>query len=468
MALSWARCCRAICGHVVKVLVPFVLATTLASPASAANYVFYNWTTTYAGGNWTWTNNTNPAGTITASSATGGWSGAIGAYTLPTPITPQSFTREFQVSPQAVGKEFIITFPAGFAWGTGGMLVIGNIRDWYAYKLQAWDTAGNPINVNNWTTPQGLLGEYLTGGSGYVATSTTAGTPSGSARIFSVSDSQADQVVAEGGVVPLLMRNASGNPDNVGKISVTLTDSTLPSGNPGGSDFLILNVATPADTGTLKICKVAGPGVAIGRMFGFTIGTATLSVPAGPAPGGTCRIGPSLLEGSNAAIVETIPPGGSVTSITAAPAGRLLSSTPANGTATVHVGSGFTDVTFTNQLPFGYLEICKQIAPSNTFPSAAGTYTFTLGGGNMGTVSVPSGSCSPAIQVPAGQVVIRELDRPGTAMTACSTIPASRQGPCILTNRTSRVTVVAGDVSTATVAFITNKALPIVIEEHRR
>jgi uncharacterized repeat protein (TIGR01451 family) len=199
----------------------------------------------------------------------------------------------------------------------------------------------------------------------------------------------------------------------------------------------------------IKICKVAGPGIAIGTPFTFSVGASTVTVPAGPAPGGTCVLGPSVPVGSTVTVSETMA-GSTVTSIAVAPTSRLVG-TPnlAGGSVNVAIGSGMTDVTFTNQ-KLGFLEICKS-------GDVAGSFTFTVNPGGLGPFAVPAGACSPAIQVNAGQVVIQEAPTSGISMTGCATVPASQQGACNLGAGTSTVTVASGDVSSATVALITNR-----------
>lgn len=56
----------------------------------------------------------------------------------------------------------------------------------------------------------------------------------------------------------------------------------------------------------------------------------------------------------------------------------------------------------------------------------------------------------------------------GTTMAGCTTIPPGQQGPCNLGAQTSTVTVAPGDVSTMTIALVTNKkatvdTTPVVI-----
>ncbi len=262
-----------------------------------------------------------------------------------------------------------------------------------------------------------------------------------------MNDPNASTSGGQGGILPL------GRLINVGKIELTLWNVTLPAQEVGGSDFILFNVATPVE-GLLKVCKAAGPGVTVGTPFTFTADSSPpISVPAGSAPGGTCVLGPSFPVGTNVTVTETIPAGDAVSSITVAPPGQLGSTNLATGTANVTIGSGVTEVTYTDYSTVGYLEICKQ-GDLDT----KGNFTFTVNPGNLGPFSVPPGACSPAIQVTAGQVVITETPTPdlNVIMSNCATIPVSQQGPCDPNAQTSTVTVAPGDVSTETVAIITN------------
>jgi len=108
--------------------------------------------------------------------------------------------------------------------------------------------------------------------------------------------------------------------------------------------------------GQLKVCKIAGPGVAVGTVFNFTVtipatvpGAAlsrNYAVPAGPAAqGGYCVVdtGP-LPVGIKATVTEVLPPFSIyLVSSAASPAG-----TTGGRSLTVSIGAGFTQVTFTN------------------------------------------------------------------------------------------------------------------------
>jgi uncharacterized repeat protein (TIGR01451 family) len=210
--------------------------------------------------------------------------------------------------------------------------------------------------------------------------------------------------------------------------------------------------ATTATEGLLKVCKVGGPGIPAGTPFTFTAGANTFTVPTGPAPGGTCVVGPRFSVGTRVTVAETVPAGYTVSSITVAPASRL-EGTPnlAGGSVNVTIGSGVTEVTFTDKRT-GFLEVCKS-------GEVQGNFSFTVNPGGLGPYVVPAGACSPAIEVAAGTVTIHELASAGTVMSGCSTISPAQQGACNLTAQTSTVTVDPGDVSTMTIAFVTNKKM---------
>jgi hypothetical protein len=204
------------------------------------------------------------------------------------------------------------------------------------------------------------------------------------------------------------------------------------------------------EPGLLKVCKVAGPGIAIGTPFNFAIGASKLSVPAGPAPGGTCMIGPTFPVGSQVTVDEAVPLGHTVSSITVAPPKQMLG-TPnlAAGSENVIIGSGVTVVTFVDKLT-GFLEICKR-------GDVTGNFSFTVSPGGLGPFVVPAGACTPPIEVVSGPVIVSELPTAGSVMVGCATFPAGQQGLCDPKAQTSTVTVAAGDVSTETIAFITNR-----------
>ncbi len=145
-------------------------------------------------------------------------------------------------------------------------------------------------------------------------------------------------------------------------------ENRLVSSNPGSgtatvtavvgnsSQESVVTFTNQGPTGQLKICKIAGAGVAVGSVFNFTVtipanGTgSTLSrnyaVPAGPAAqGGFCVIDTDPLPaGIKATVTEVLPTVSAYfVSSTTSPAGAT-----GGRSITVSIGAGFTQVTFTN------------------------------------------------------------------------------------------------------------------------
>lgn len=219
-----------------------------------------------------------------------------------------------------------------------------------------------------------------------------------------------------------------------------------------GTAFCLLASAANAqsDLGRLKVCKVTGPGVPVGTVFTITADSAPpFTVTAGPAPGGYCTVGPTFPVGSWVTVTEALPSGTQMTGVSVNPPPRYVASF--GSTVIVAMSSGVTEVTFTNKRT-GFIEICKTTSP----PGGGGNYTFYLNG-NMGPYTVPVGSCTPAIEVPAGTVTINEVLAPGVQLTGCSTLPPANQIGCNAAAGISTVNVAPGDVSNQTIAYMTNK-----------
>lgn len=100
----------------------------------------------------------------------------------------------------------------------------------------------------------------------------------------------------------------------------------------------------------------------------------------------------------------------------------------------------------------GFPEICKQAEGGGV----TGSFTFYVDPGGLGPFAVPVGGCTPAVELPAGPVTVTETLSAATVLVDCVTIPAAHQGACNTAAQTSTVTVVAGDISTQTVAIMVN------------
>ena len=226
------------------------------SAAVAGPINFLDWTASTSGSNQLWSN-TSSAGTITGTSTN--WGAPTGTFGMPTAIDgPLTFTTEFNANGNVSGSSVNFIFSSSFGWGTGGELILGNIHNFFEYTLSAFDSAGNPININSgplaWTVVPPEYQSTAPGSSGYFSTSSTricsSGTlPDGSAcaggpnsEAFYVYDTSASAGSGQGGVLVL-----SGL-QNVERIQLTLASNNLgnmfPTGGQG-SDFIIFNVGTP-------------------------------------------------------------------------------------------------------------------------------------------------------------------------------------------------------------------------------
>ncbi len=100
----------------------------------------------------------------------------------------------------------------------------------------------------------------------------------------------------------------------------------------------------------------------------------------------------------------------------------------------------------------GMIEICKDDSPAG---SLSGVADFTIAG-QAGTVAVPVGACSPAIQLPDGFATIAELPQPGSILLSVSTFPDDRLISFDAATDSATVLIVPGDISMETVITFIN------------
>ena len=206
------------------------------------------------------------------------------------------------------------------------------------------------------------------------------------------------------------------------------------------------NVLNPT-TGTLVVCKVAGSGVPAGTNFTFNIAGTAVTIAAG-----TCAT-PRVLTAGAAVVTETLPSGASLASVVSTPAGSLVSTNLAGGTATVSVAVGVqTTVNFTNVLnpTTGTLVVCKV---GGTGVLAGTNYSFNVAGT---AVTVGAGACSTPLVVTAGAATITETLTTGGTLTSVTTSPA---GLLVSTNLAAGNAVVTVNAGAQTTATFTNTAL---------
>jgi hypothetical protein len=216
-----------------------------------------------------------------------------------------------------------------------------------------------------------------------------------------------------------------------------------------------------ASTGFLEVCKTSDTANPVTGSFSFTVaaGAATLTR---SVPVGACS-GPIELPAGQATITEASVTGVGVNSITAtgltSPANRLVRSDLGAQTAVVMIVAGDisteTVATFRNfRRQTGFLEVCKDAAPGTSFPAGT-TFTFTISG-VPGTRVVPVGACSGPIEVPAGSVTITEAARPDASLVNVVALPSERLVSKNIGGLSAVVTIIAGNISTETVARFIN------------
>ena len=157
----------------------------------------------------------------------------------------------------------------------------------------------------------------------------------------------------------------------------------------------VVTFTNRAQVAPLKVCKVAGNGIAVGTEFDFLAGTESVTVPAGPRPGGYCVAAGWFPAATNVTITEVMPRGIEVSGIAVSPSARLVGEANVRGgSVVVRIGPGFTEATFTNQLapvaptttttappsPTTTTTTVAPVATTTTIPAAATTTTTVPGG----------------------------------------------------------------------------------------
>ncbi len=245
-------------------------------------------------------------------------------------------------------------------------------------------------------------------------------------------------------------------------------------------------LASTSEFGQLKVCKVAGAGVKQGQLFNIKVGNISYNVPAGPSDGGYCVLAGQYPLNTQVTIQEVNATGYSVSRIEVKP-DRAVSKDVVNGKVVIKVGSGVTEIIFTNRLgdlatrtptpvvtpkpsktptptpgcapnctptptstPKGRMQICKEADGAGV----SGYFTFRFG---TKTVTVPVGACSPLLTVDAGTLSVTEVARAGYSVTDMYTIPANRLISKNVNTRSVTVTIVQGYAASQTIVVFRNK-----------
>src|SRR5215207_61226 len=244
----------------------------------------------------------------------------------------------------------------------------------------------------------------------------------------------------------------------------------------------MLTPTLPApEFGQLKVCKAAGAGVTVGQLFTINVNNTSYTVPAGPTDGGYCVLAGQFPLNLDVTVQEVIPAGYDVSDIEVKP-DRAQNTDIESGEVIVEIGSGVTEVIFTNRLsglptptvgptntptatpgcdpnctptptptPKGRLQICKEADDAGV----SGYFSFSFANRSK---SVPVGACSALITVDAGTLTISEAAQAGFKVTDLYTIPANRLISKNLDDGSATVNIVQGNASSQTIVVFRNRS----------
>ena len=248
--------------------------------------------------------------------------------------------------------------------------------------------------------------------------------------------------------------------------------------------------STPTSTSTsallqqLKICQAAGNGIPQGQVFTIQVGNTAYNVPAG-----YCVLAGQFLLNMQVTVQQDIPSDYFVSRIEVRPEARTVSKDLSTGMVVVSMGSGVTEIIFTNRIvgtptatpdlgstprptrtptatpncapnctptptpiPTGRMQICKEADGEGV----NGNFIFRY---NTRSKSVPVGACTLMFSIKAGTVTVTEDARAGYVVSDIYTIPADRLVSKDINNRSVTVSIVTGNTSTQTIVIFVNQAV---------
>jgi hypothetical protein len=255
----------------------------------------------------------------------------------------------------------------------------------------------------------------------------------------------------------------------------------VPQGSTGANETMVTFTDQPAggSVGDLKICKLTSAPTLVGQLFSFSVnGGALLSTPANAEASDpstwSCRDVGTFQAGTVVNVREAIPPGIAISFFDSVPASALGTFDTGAGTANVTISGPVTELQVDDEpIPpaqTGYIEVCKDRAlvtgatSSTPYPDpfVKGTFTFTVSpaNGTPFTVSTVAGSCTQAVQVPAGLVRVTEQAQPNINLIDAFSIPDSAEVASNIINGTIDVQVpVSATTNGETQVHFVNQAL---------
>jgi hypothetical protein len=221
----------------------------------------------------------------------------------------------------------------------------------------------------------------------------------------------------------------------------TATVLVVPSATAGDTSTETIATFTnyEAPPGQLKVCKIAGAGVAANTPFTFTVNAGTpFTVEAGPLDqGGYCAVVPGKFQvGTSETVTETVPAGYAAPAVTVNGASTPSAGCqPTPGCVAAEMGPGINEVSFTNSVPgqsqnmgapFASLDIVnyslvRQIAVTGT--QSYMTYRADLlnrGTTAMGPITASLTSLDPSSVQVMGQGALNFASAPANSQAASS------------------------------------------------
>jgi hypothetical protein len=154
--------------------------------------------------------------------------------------------------------------------------------------------------------------------------------------------------------------------------------------------------------GTLKVCKVAGTGIAAGTDFTFAVTIGTQTPQTITVAAGSCTTLPSIPEGP-VQVAETPDSSFRIFSIACNPGCTNIDLSAGTASLTI-VANTEKDVSFRNDTNLGTIKVCK-VAGTGIAAGTPFTFAITVGSGTPSNVTIPAGDCSIVGPVPDGTSV---------------------------------------------------------------
>jgi hypothetical protein len=195
----------------------------------------------------------------------------------------------------------------------------------------------------------------------------------------------------------------------------------------------------------LRVCKVAGPGIAAGTVYSFSaVGQNVVDQGAADVPAGDCA--DLALSAGQYRVREVVLPEEAVSDIVCDPTPLCVSADPENARVDATVVHGLTTVTFTNRSTIATVKLCKS-AGQGLVDGLPFDFTATgLNTSDSESVTVNTGDCRE-FDLEEGDYVFAELPSSGTKVTGLGCSPGPLCSSVDIATASVQATVVGGDTT---------------------